>query len=137
METELQALAERLKKEAARVISHAYAPHSHFRVAAAALPEGSERIFVGVNLESDSYGATLCAERVALGAMVTAGHHRLRAVLVLTEGEQPAPPCGICRQLISELSQGKGLVFGAARGKLMVWRIGELLPHPFRLREEE
>ncbi len=136
MEEELRGLAEKLLRRAEAVIAHAHAPHSRFRVAAAALPGGSEEVFVGVNLESDTYGATLCAERVALGAMVTAGFHRLRAILVLTEGDEPAPPCGICRQLISELSQGEALVFGAAGGRLVVWRIGELLPHPFRLKEE-
>ncbi len=85
---------------AARAVrDKAYVPYSRFRVGAALLtPDG--RIFSGVNVENASYGLTVCAERNAVGRMVTDGAQCIVAVAVCTDNG--VTPCGACRQVLME-----------------------------------
>lgn len=84
---------------ALNVRKHAYAPYSKFLVGAAVLTEDGT-IFTGTNVENASYGLTICAERIAAGAAVAAGHRMITAVAVSTEAA--ASPCGACRQFLAE-----------------------------------
>ncbi len=93
---------------AARV--NAYCPYSDFAVGAALLASSGE-IYSGANCESASYGATICAERAALVAALTAGERQFTA-LAVAAGEEPVTPCGICRQMLAEF--GDMIVIGAA-----------------------
>lgn len=79
--------------------THAHAPYSKFRVGAALLTESGE-IICGCNVENASYGLTICAERVAFGTAVAAGHRRFQALAIATSGGHP--PCGACRQFAAE-----------------------------------
>jgi cytidine deaminase len=79
----------------------AYAPYSHYQVGAAVLAEDG-RIFTGVNVENASYGLTICAERTAVSALITAGQRRILAVAVCTANA--VTPCGACRQVLSEFA---------------------------------
>jgi cytidine deaminase len=81
-----------------------YAPYSRFRVGAAVLDEQG-RIHAGCNVENAAYPQGVCAEAGALSAMVLAGGHSVRAVLVLGLGERWVTPCGGCRQKIREFAQ--------------------------------
>ncbi|MBE7440508.1 MAG: cytidine deaminase [Spirochaetales bacterium] len=94
-------MMEKLYQMALGVFAHAYAPYSRFQVAAA-LRTASDRIFVGCNVENLSFGATLCAERVAISSAITAGERQFKEILILTDTPRPVPPCGLCRQIISE-----------------------------------
>jgi cytidine deaminase len=90
-----------LVEAATHVREHAYAPYSEYRVGAAILTSGGT-IFVGCNVENASYGAAICAERVAVGKMVAAGEREPVACAIVTAGPEPGSPCGICRQVLSE-----------------------------------
>jgi cytidine deaminase len=83
--------------------SHAYAPYSKYRVGAALLTRRG-RVYSGCNVESSTFGATICAERSAVAAMVVAGDSDPVACVVVTAGPHPASPCGICRQVLSEFA---------------------------------
>src|SRR6478736_1354176 len=94
-------LAEALIESARAVRDNAHAPYSGFHVGAAVMSE-SGHIYVGCNVENASYGATLCAERSAIAQMVAAGEKRLTNVAVFVDADEPAMPCGVCRQVIAE-----------------------------------
>jgi cytidine deaminase len=127
--------------------ARAYAPYSRFRVGAAILTRAG-RVYAGCNVENASYGATLCAERAAVAAMVAAGDRDPVACVVLTGaraggaggagGAAPASPCGICRQVLSEFASEMKLLLASedARGRVVARKTAHLttlLPHSFRL----
>lgn len=93
--------------EAARAArENAHAPYSKFKVGAAILGD-SGRIFAGCNVENAAYPQGQCAESSAIGAMVTAGDRRIRAIVVMggeTGAEEICTPCGGCRQRIREFA---------------------------------
>lgn len=113
----------------------AYAPYSGFSVGAALLADDG-RIFVGCNVENAAYSPTLCAERVALGAAVAAGARRFVGIAVIGgRGDllADAPPCGVCRQMLSEFSDGGITVLFMENGERTECPLSELLPYSFRL----
>ena len=114
---------------AREVLRHAYAPYSEFRVGAA-LEAADGRVFVGCNVESASYGLTICAERMALGAAVAAGARRFTRVAVATEAEPPASPCGACRQLLAEFGVDLEVIAAGPTSERR-WTLRALLPDPF------
>jgi cytidine deaminase len=114
----------------------AYAPYSKFRVGAAVLMDG--HIFEGVNVENSSYPLSVCAERNAIAAAVSAGARHLGAVAVCTDASPPSSPCGGCRQVLREFSSDPSKVTVTAingRGERRTWTIAELLPDSFSGRE--
>ena len=126
---------ERLIAVARAVRGHAYAPYSNYRVGAALL-SASGKIFSGCNVENSTYGATICAERAAVTAMVSAGEKKIVACVVVTGGEKPASPCGICRQVLYEFSEDMPIwmVGETPSGEVRkTARLGALLPDGFRL----
>lgn len=120
-----------LYKEAMHVSQNGYAPYSHFCVGAAVLTE-SGRIFKGVNVENASYGMTICAERSAVSAAVTAGERDIRAVAVASSGGM-ALPCGACRQVLLEFGDDMEVITGKDEEHIEVYSIRELLPKGFKL----
>lgn len=138
----LSARFDELMLEARRARELAYAPYSKFRVGAAVLMEGE--ILSGCNVENASYGATLCAERVAVAAGVARGLRRISVVAVTTGATFGTPleersPCGLCRQVVAEFADDGAVVLidggngpsGELRGEVCVF--DELFPLSFRL----
>jgi cytidine deaminase len=113
----------------------AYCPYSRFRVGAAVRAGG--RIFAGANVENASYGLTMCAERTAVFAAVTAGETRIGAVAIVCadapEGTDRSlsMPCGACRQVLAEFADPETPV---VIDRVGTFTLGELLPWSFRLR---
>ena len=109
----------------------AYAPYSRFLVGAALRDEVGQ-IFAGCNVENTSYGATICAERSAILAMVAAGQRTITSIAVFTDADTLAMPCGLCRQVISEFQRNARLVVANPRQQ-RVLDFAEIFPEPFVL----
>ena len=112
--------------------TRAFCPYSDFPVGAA-LRTASGRIFQGVNVENASFGVTNCAERVALGAAVTAGARAFSRLVLVTDSPVPAPPCGACRQALVEFAPHLDIVSVASDGARAEWNLGTLFPEVFQL----
>jgi cytidine deaminase len=120
-----------LLERARRVADRAYAPFSGIRVGAVAEdPDGG--LHDGVNVESVSYGLTLCAERAAMARAVAEGHDRIVRIAVARADGVPIAPCGACRQVLSELGSDLLVVYEGPGGPVER-PLHELLPDPFRL----
>lgn len=104
----------------------AYAPYSDFAVGAVVVG-GDGRVFCGANVENLSYGLTMCAERVAVGAAVAAGVRELAAVVVVAETREPVSPCGACRQVLAEFGNPAVRLVGR-EGAMASFYLDELLP---------
>jgi cytidine deaminase len=127
--------SERALFEAARAASErAYCRYSGYAVGAAVQGD-SGRVYTGCNVENASYGATICAERAAVLAMVSGGERRIVNVCVYAPGEPLAMPCGMCRQVISEFCRDAPVLVAGPSGALRR-TFAELLPEAFRLNEE-
>jgi cytidine deaminase len=129
---------ERLVRAASDARARAYAPYSRYRVGAAILTR-SGAVYAGCNVENATYGATLCAERSAVAAMVTGGDRDPIAVAVVSAGPEAASPCGICRQVLVEQAEDMRvfLVAEGRDGKVIArraTRLARLLPEAFRLK---
>ncbi|KAF1969931.1 cytidine deaminase [Bimuria novae-zelandiae CBS 107.79] len=118
--------------------SGAYCPYSLFRVGAALLlhKEDAEgkKVLKGANIENASYPVGTCAERVAMGAAVFAGHKlgSFKAVGVATDMTEFCSPCGMCRQFLREfLSLDTPIFMFNKEGKFIVRTMGEILPLSF------
>jgi cytidine deaminase len=123
---------EEVRKAALEVMERAYAPYSGFRVGAA-LRGTDGSVYRGCNVENAAYPVGMCAERSALAAAVAAGARDFNLLVIATEGEEPASPCGFCRQALSEFSGGGTLevVSVTVNERVARWQLAELLPHPF------
>lgn len=128
---------------------HAYAPYSDFKVGAALLVRPNEdsvmpinKIYTGVNIENGSYGATLCAERVAFAKAISAGvleydiGQNPFIAIAVSAGEEEALPCGICRQFMSEFAPDLTIVT-KSEGQIRMRNLAQLLPESFQLNKEE
>lgn len=118
-----------LVRRARDVMRNAYAPYSNFHVGAA-IEADDGSIHVGCNVENASYGLTICAERMAVGAAVAAGKRSLKRVAVATAVEPPATPCGACRQLLAEFGLDLEII-AAGPSTERRWTLKQLLPEAF------
>ena len=108
----------------------AFAPFSRFMVGAALeAPDGT--IVPGCNVESASYGLTMCAERVAIFRGVTDGFRCFTRVAIVTDTATPTPPCGACRQLLWEFAPNAEVVLSNLTGTVVRYTMRDLLPDAF------
>ncbi|MDD7502483.1 MAG: cytidine deaminase [Elusimicrobia bacterium] len=129
---------EKMLLDAAQTVrEHSYSPYSKFKVGAAVLTRDGE-IFTGTNIENASYGLTVCAERNAIFAAVSADKRRFRALALITQklpGLAFNSPCGACRQVMSEFMAPDSPVLVAVLDgtKRIVYRkkLRDFMPFPF------
>jgi cytidine deaminase len=125
-------LTESLIEAAQKVRANAYAPYSVYSVGAAVLGADGN-VYTGCNVENVSFGLCMCAERVAIGQMVSSGCRKIAEVAVATR--DGGTPCGMCRQTLTE--------FTDEPERVMIWLVNdagernsfslaELIPNSFR-----
>lgn len=112
----------------------AFAPFSHFHVGAALEMENGE-IITGCNVESASYGLTMCAERVAVFRGVAEGYRCFKRVAIVTDTATPTPPCGACRQILWEFAPDAEVLLANLSGKVVRYTVRELIPDGFDARQ--
>ncbi|MEO5903424.1 MAG: cytidine deaminase [Gemmatimonadaceae bacterium] len=122
--------AEDLRDTAFAAMENAYAPYSRFRVGAAVRTTTGE-VIAGCNVENAAYGEALCAERVAIAAAVARGMKEFEEIAIASESDEPAAPCGSCRQTMSEFAPDLKITSYSSNGKQVTWRLSDLLPEAF------
>lgn len=115
---------------AAAVRENAFAPYSGFRVGSALETEDGELV-VGCNVESASYGLTICAERAAIFTAVANGQKRIKQIAVVTDTDELTAPCGACRQIIWEFGGDIPVIMSNLNGKTETVHMKDLLPKAF------
>lgn len=111
--------------------SRAYAPYSKFYVGAA-IEATDGRVFTGCNVENASYGATHCAEQVAITKAVSEGARSFVRIAISSQTDPPAVPCGICRQTLAEFCDDIEIILVNPQGGRRTVHLSDLLPHAFR-----
>ena len=119
-----------LVEAARKVRENAYAPFSEFKVGAALETDDGE-IIAGSNVESASYGLTVCAERVAVWNAISQGKRKIVKIAVVADTEELTPPCGVCRQIIWEFGGNVPVILANLNGKRETVEMKELLPRAF------
>ncbi len=113
------------------VKNKALAFYSDFHVGAVLVTDRNELI-TGFNIESSSYGLTMCAERVALFKALSEGKNSFKAIYIMSDGEDPCPPCGACRQLLIDYAPDIMVKMISENGRSVELSLKDLLPHAFR-----
>ena len=123
-------LEQELVEAAIAVRENAYAPFSEFKVGSA-LETDDGQIIVGSNVESASYGLTVCAERVAIWNAISQGKRKVKRIAVVADTEILTPPCGVCRQIIWEFGGDIPVILANLQGKTETVQMKDLLPRAF------
>ncbi len=114
----------------------AYAPYSHFHVAAALLCEDGT-VYTGVNVENASYSPTICAERSAFVRAVNDGKREFSAIVICGGPDgvitDYCAPCGVCRQVMREFCQPETfrIILAKSVEDYKEFTLSELLPESF------
>ena len=109
------------------------APFSNFLVGAV-LQTKAGKLYTGCNVESASYGLTVCAERVAIWKALSEGERDFSDLVIVADTESLTPPCGTCRQIIWEFAKNATIVLGNLHGESQIVSIKDLLPRAFDAR---
>ena len=132
-----QAIRQRARPSTAALVAaarqargYAVADYSHFKVGAA-LETADGTIVTGCNIETATYGLTVCAERVAMFKALSEGHREFRRIAIVADTAQPTPPCGACRQILWEFAGDIGVILASLTRQTGRHRLRALLPLPF------
>ena len=119
-----------LIEKAKQAVNNAYAPYSRFPIGAALeCDDGS--VFTGSKIENAALECTLCAERSALAAAVSAGHRSFKRIAIYAESGSYCFPCGTCRQVLWEFSPNIEVLCARVDGRYVSYPLTTLLPEPF------
>lgn len=124
-------------EEAIEAQSRAYTPYSNFNVGALLVTEDDEYIY-GANIENAAYPASICAERSALVSAYSNNITKFKALVVVTDADDPASPCGVCRQVMKELCNDEMPVYLTSKsGEVIKRTVDDLLPLGFSGKDME
>ena len=124
-----------MKDKLLELLNKAYAPYSNFRVSAI-LETTDGKIYTGVNIENASYGATVCAERVAIFKAISDGYRKgdFKKLHVMVDSLKISSCCFICRQVFSEFfNNDTEIILYNNKGEYKTYTKEELCPLPFEL----
>lgn len=121
---------EELVRLALQARADAIAPYSQFPVGAA-LQTRAGKIYTGCNIESSSYGLTMCAERVALYKALSEGERHFAAIAVATAIDGFCPPCGACRQVLWDFAKEAILILVSSDNRTKTLKMSDVFPHAF------
>jgi cytidine deaminase len=128
-------IRQKLFEAADKVRNNAYAPYSKYQVGAA-IYGNDGNIYTGTNVENVSYPCGTCAEAGAIAAMIASGTRKIKAILIISEGNELVYPCGACLQKIAEFSDENTKVYLAnLQGIQEEYGVKDLLPHNFVAKE--
>lgn len=121
-----------LLEQAFKAMNNAYAPYSNYHVGSAVETKDGT-IFLGANIENASFGATNCGERSAIFAAYSNGYRKedIVAIAIVTDGPKVGAPCGICRQVLSELMNHDTPIYLSNGNEELDTDMKELLPYSF------
>jgi cytidine deaminase len=122
---------DQLIEQAKKAREYAYVPYSKFKVGAALLTKEG-KVYRGCNIENAAYSMCNCAERTALFKAYSEGDKEYTALAVIADSPRPVPPCGACRQVISELCPPEmKVILTNLKGDITELTVKELLPGAF------
>ncbi len=121
-----------LKQAAFEAMENSHSPYSNFRVGAAVRTISGE-IIRGCNVENASFPLSVCAENVAIATAVSMGYREFTEIAIATEADRATPPCGGCRQVLSEFARDMRIATYTRDGREAQWSLRELLPEVFQL----
>jgi len=124
---------EKLIESAKQARLQSIAPFSSFLVGAA-LKTRDGKVYTGCNVESASFGLTVCAERVAIWKALSEGERDFTALAVVADTDSLTPPCGTCRQIIWEFAKHATIVLANLHQQREQVNILDLLPRAFDAR---
>lgn len=124
---------EKLVEEARRARDCSLSLFSNFCVGAAVETDDG-KIYTGCNIESASYGLTVCAERVAVWKALSESERHFKRLAVVVDTYPLTPPCGTCRQIIWEFCRNATIILANLRGDIEITDMNELLPRAFDAR---
>ena len=125
-----------MRQELERLLERSYSPYSNFKVAAMVTMKDGKN-FYGVNIENASYGATVCAERVAIFNAVLAGYKKgdFKRLVVMTPTDKYTFPCFICRQVLAEFFTGEEELVLMNKMGTKNYYMSDILTHPFSIED--
>jgi cytidine deaminase len=121
---------EALYEAARQARENSLALYSHFKVGAALLCSDGT-IYPGCNIESSSYGLTICAERTALFKALSEGRREFSRIQIIADTAELTPPCGACRQLLWDFAPGIQVTVSNLLKQTRTYLLADLLPYPF------
>lgn len=122
---------ENLLRKAKEIRNKAYTPYSKFPVGAALITK-SGKIYQGCNIENAAYPVSCCAERVAIFKAISDGAFDFDEMAVVADTKRPVPPCGSCRQVMSEFfEKGTRIHTSNLNDDINTMTMEEMLPFSF------
>ncbi len=121
-----------MREKLEELLNNAYAKYSNYQVACiCVMNDGRE--FKGVNVENASFGATICAERVAITSAIASGARKgdFNSLHVMVKSDKIGTPCFMCRQVITEFFNNDSKVYLYSNKDVEVYKVSDLCPHPF------